>query len=426
MTVATGGSDLDPDGYVIVVDGSANSTVAVNGSHAVNGLTAGSHSVDLGGMASNCSVGGAHPVPVTVVAGQTAQASFGVTCQALPPATGTIRVGATTTGMSLDPDGYLFAIDGGIATAIAVNQSIDVPAVPIGVHSITLSGISSNCQVGGPNPLSVAVSAGLLAQAPFNLSCSALPGSRVVYQADFYVNLIGADGSDDHRLLNSSYGFEPTWRPGFDWIALVIPSGDDDIALIRPDGTGLTPLQSPGRDASPSFSPDGMKIVYVSGFCGALMTMNFDGSGRTPVLADSRCQTEPDWSPSANVIVFVMEVVSATLDLYRVNVDGTGLTPLTTEPGTDRDPAWSPDGSRIAFASNRSGPYRIYTMNLDGTGLADLAAGESPSWSPDGSRIVFSAEGPNTLDLFIMNADGSNLQPLTTSSTFDRAPSLAP
>ena len=425
-TVATDGSDIDPDGYVLVVDGTAGATVAVNGSRTVTNLAAGSHSVDLGGVTGNCSVGGVHPVSVPIVANQTAQVSLSVTCQPLPPATGTIRVATTTTGMNLDPDGYTFAIDGGVTTVIGVNQDVDVPSVPIGTRSITLSGLAANCQVGGSNPLSVSVSSVFIAQAPFNVACAAPLVSQVVYQADFYLNLIGADGSGDHRLLNTSYGYEPAWKPGYDWIALVLPLSDDDIALIRPDGTGLTPLAAPGRDASPSFSPDGMKIVYSSGNCGALMTMNLDGTARTPVLADPRCQTEPDWGPSGNVIAFVMEVVSGTLDIYRVNVDGSGLTPLTTEAGSDRDPTWSPDGSRIAFASNRSGPYRIYTMNPDGTGLADLVAGEAPSWSADGSQIVFSAQGPIALDLFVMNANGSNPQPLMTTTTFDRAPAWSP
>ena len=65
-------------------------------------------------------------------------------------------------------------------------------------------------------------------------------------------------------------------------------------------------------------------------------------------------------------------------------------------------------------------------MNPDGTGLADLAAGEAPSWSPDGSQIVFSAQGTSALDLFIMNANGSNPQPLSTTATFDRAPAGLP
>jgi len=335
-------------------------------------------------------------------------------------------VTVATGGSAIDADGYAFTVDGGAASTIGVNQSVDVPSVPVGAHTVTLSGIAANCQVGGSNPTSVSVAGGQTALVPFSVTCSAAQVSQIVYQADYYLNIVGANGSGDHRLLSSSYGFEPAWQPGYGWIAFVIPASDDDIALIRPDGTGLTVLAGPGRDASPSFSPDGAKIVYASGDCGALMTMNIDGTARTPVLADPRCQTEPDWAPNGGVIAFVMEVVGGSFDIYRVNVDGTGLTQLTTEAGTDQNPDWSPRGSRIAFASNRSGAYRIYTMNPDGTGLSDLTAGEAPTWSPDGSQIVFSGQGSSALDLFIMNADGSNPQPLRTTTTFDRAPAWSP
>jgi len=424
--VTTAGTDLDPDGYVLVLDGAPGPSVGVNSSRTMSGIDPGSHAIDLTGMASNCSIVGPHPVQFTVSENQTTMVPLSVSCQPLPPTTGTIRVSAVTTGLSPDTDGYAFAIDGGATSAIGANQSIDVPLVPGGAHTVTLSGVAANCQVGGLNPQPVTVTTGLIVQSQFSVTCAALPGSQVVYQADNYLNIIGADGTGDHRLLNSSYGYQPAWRPGFEWIAFVIPWTDDDIALIRPDGTGLTRLEAPGRDASPAFSPDGTRIVFTSGDCGVLMTMNFDGTSKSPVLADPRCQTEPDWAPGGGVIAFVLEVVSGTLDLYRVNVDGTGLTPLTSEAGTDKDPSWSPDGTRIAFVSNRSGGYRIYTMNPDGTDVVELRAGDSPSWAPDGSRIVYSAAGGSALDLYIMNADGSNPQPLTTSPTFDMTPSWAP
>ena len=160
VTVATGGSDLDPDGYVVVVDGTAGATVAVNGARTVNNLAAGNHSIDLAGVSGNCSVGGVHPLSVSVIVNQTAQAAFSVSCQPLPPATGTIRITTSTTGMNLDSDGYAFAIDGGAATAIGINQTVDVSAVPIGTRTVTLSGVAANCQIGGTNPLSVSVTAG--------------------------------------------------------------------------------------------------------------------------------------------------------------------------------------------------------------------------------------------------------------------------
>jgi TolB protein len=78
-------------------------------------------------------------------------------------------------------------------------------------------------------------------------------------------------------------------------------------------------------------------------------------------------------------------------------VDGKGLRQLTDDPHGDRKPRWSPDGKRIAFYSNRSGKYEIWTIAADGSGLVQLTARSSPAvsnpvWSQDGARLAYSEE----------------------------------
>src|SRR5205085_7426523 len=86
----------------------------------------------------------------------------------------------------------------------------------------------------------------------------------------------------------------------------------------------------------------------------------------------------------------------------------------------DTDPSWSPDGAKIAFASNRTGSFRLYVMNADGSNQTDLLqtnllTSVYPLWSADGKQIVFGGNGNNgTVQLFIVNADGSGPQQLTS------------
>ena len=58
-------------------------------------------------------------------------------------------------------------------------------------------------------------------------------------------------------------------------------------------------------------------------------------------------------------------------NVYTVGVDGTRLRQVTHATGGTIDnglDSWSPDGKKIAFASNKTGTYEIYSMNADGTG----------------------------------------------------------
>ncbi|MGF7473866.1 hypothetical protein WFJ45_24395, partial [Salmonella enterica subsp. enterica serovar Minnesota] len=54
-------------------------------------------------------------------------------------------------------------------------------------------------------------------------------------------------------------------------------------------------------------------------------------------------------------------------DIVLVRSDGSDFRLVTDDPHRDRVPRWSPDGSRIAFYSNRSGKYEIWTVKPDGS-----------------------------------------------------------
>jgi TolB protein len=57
---------------------------------------------------------------------------------------------------------------------------------------------------------------------------------------------------------------------------------------------------------------------------------------------------------------------------------------LTTNGGTDTAPTWSPDGTKLAFSSNRSGSYQIWTMNAATGGslarVTNVINAANPAW----------------------------------------------
>jgi len=105
----------------------------------------------------------------------------------------------------------------------------------------------------------------------------------------------------------------------------------------------------------------------------------------------------PSLSSDGQWLVFGAWGGTVPEDLFVMRVDGTERRQLTHDTFKDRDPRWSPDGRRIAFFSDRSGRYQIWTIAPDGTGLTQLthATGGTvfyPVWSPDG-RLVYAHRG---------------------------------
>jgi len=118
-----------------------------------------------------------------------------------------------------------------------------------------------------------------------------------------------------------------------------------------------------------------------------------------------------------------------TRQIYTVNPDGTGLAQLTHEPTgiVARWPDWSPDGSHLLFVrwNPSNGAGRIWIMNANGTGQHQLTSDApgyrdyTPRYTPDAKRIVFTRCAPNDglCAIWIMRSDGTHRRLLVPSLT---------
>jgi TolB protein len=100
---------------------------------------------------------------------------------------------------------------------------------------------------------------------------------------------------------------------------------------------------------------------------------------------------------------------------------------LTSGDYDDREPAVSPDGQSVAFASNRSGGWDLFLLDLR-TGavrpLTQTPAFEGhPTWSPDGLWIAYEAYDGSDLDIWVLRVDGTQdpIQ-LTNAPSMDASP----
>ena len=151
---------------------------------------------------------------------------------------------------------------------------------------------------------------------------------------------------------------------------------------------------------TPPYPGQNGKLVVsdnLNGFHNRLVTMNYDGSGKTPITPDDFNNVTPAWSPDGSKIAFSSRHGPETReDIWIVNADGTDPQQVTSIFGQDRDPTWSPDGSKIAFSTNWDGNSEIYVVNADGSGLHNITNNvenqdTTPAWSPDGTKIAYVA-----------------------------------
>jgi Tol biopolymer transport system component len=239
-------------------------------------------------------------------------------------------------------------------------------------------------------------------------------GTKIVFHSkrsgEFNLYIMNADGSGLFRLTDHSWeDKDPCWSPDGEWIAFhSYQAGRAELYMIKPDGTGLDKIEtditnSGANSYAPNWSPDGSQLAFYSDFDGDLDVYKIDLG-----VVDIYNETTFDWV-------------------------GQNLTQLTNNNGDDMSPAFSPDGSKIAYHSQLSGHYEIYTMDVDGSNQNQLtrnADGQAvrATWSPDGVKLAYAviALDNKSSSIWVINRDGTGALKLTDGSALDAAPAWQP
>ena len=115
-----------------------------------------------------------------------------------------------------------------------------------------------------------------------------------------------------------------------------------------------------------------------------------DGSGATNLSQTGAFDADPIWSPDGLKIAFITNR-DGNWEVYVMNSDGSGATNLSNHSaedgsGTEAYLTWSSGSDRVAFQSNRDGNWNIHAVDLASRTVRRLtdhpAADYFPQWRP--------------------------------------------
>ena len=235
-----------------------------------------------------------------------------------------------------------------------------------------------------------------------------------------------------HRVADWVYQ-QMTGTPGVfsSRISYVTKSaGRYSLWIADSDGQGArSALSSPEPIISPSWSPSGTHLAYVSFESRKPVVYVHElTSGKRRVVANFKgSNSAPAWAPDGRSLVATLSRDGGS-QLHRVSLEG-GDPQRLTFGSINTEPAFSPDGQTLYFVSDRGGSPQIYKMPaLGGPAQRVTFSGSynvSPAISPDGRWLAYVSRLSSGFRLHLMELASGQVAALTDTNA-DERPSFAP
>ena len=245
-----------------------------------------------------------------------------------------------------------------------------------------------------------------------------------------YEEITGLTGDFSSRIV-----YVTAQRQGAEKTAYQLNYADADGKRSRTIFTSSEPVMSP------SWSPDGTRVAYVSFEQGRpeIYLQELATGKRTKLTSFRGLNSSPVWSPDGKSIAMVLSK-DGNPDVYILDLATRKISNVTNHYGIDTEPDWMPDGRGLVFTSNRGGSPQIYQQSITRNRGGEFLPQGSPrrltfegrfnaraKVFPDGKSLALVHKGRGAADynIAVLDLDTDRLR-LLTSSRLEDSPSVAP
>lgn len=217
-------------------------------------------------------------------------------------------------------------------------------------------------------------------------------------------------------------------------------AADRNIWTMNATGGDRQQLSSgPHTDYTPSWSPDGTKVIYRTTYdsgppAGGLRIFTF-GTTNDDGIPGTETDFMPKWAPDGGHIIFNEDLGGGQFDIVTMDLSNFQKQNLSsTNDIREFSPVFSPRGDKIAFVAEGPAGSDIWiqepVINPQPIKLTTTPTEikSEVDFSPDGQSVVFdfTTDSGVTSHIAKVNVDGSGYTPLTSGNFFDIFPKFSP